>query len=342
MSVNAITGRVVFKENGVGIPDLLVVVFDLDPGTVPEDVAGAADGGGSRVADAARAGLGDRLGSRLTDRAGAFSFSFEDEELRIRNANEKRPDLHLVVLAPEEPGADPQSRLLYASPEIRQDAGRTEEYLIRLPADALARGGLPIPLDPAVAREEARTVVGKLTQAAAWRAELETESRKLAAGRVAVVREEARRTDEVVERRLAESLTGMTADEARELNLVPPGEKTEAVVWKSVERRIAKVNAQPGVTGYLVLTPEEAERFRENGGWRTDIPAEEIEPYLYRAEQDEGRPTLRHAQRPGRGDVPGRVEGRSAHAPRRSRPSIGAAASSSGGGLSSAEPASPR
>jgi hypothetical protein len=92
----------------------------------------------------------DRLGSQLTDKAGAFSFSFEDEEFRIRNVKEKRPDLSLVVLAPEEPGADRQSRVLFTSAEIRQDAGRTEEYLIRLPADALERVGVPIPLDPTV------------------------------------------------------------------------------------------------------------------------------------------------------------------------------------------------
>ena len=147
-------------------------------------------------------------------------------------------------------------------------------------------------------------VVGKLAQAAAWRTELEQEARKLAVARVAAAREEARRTDEVVERRLVESLTGVTAEEARRLNIVPPGEKTEEMVWGTATRAIAKVNDQPAVTGYLVLTPEEAERFRDNGGWRTDIAAAEIEPYLYRTHAKRRRRHVPHPQRSGRGDVP--------------------------------------
>ena len=50
------------------------------------------------------------------------------------------------------------------------------------------------------------------------------------------------------------------------------------------------MNERP-VTGYLVLTEEEAERFRDNGGGE-GIPAEEIEPFLYRADGDEGRPAF--------------------------------------------------
>jgi len=292
MPTNVISGRVVLKETGIGVPDLLVVIHDLDPGTVPEEATGTSRGRGGIAPAAVQPGLGDRLGSRLTDTAGAFTFSFEDEEFQIRNANEKRPDLHLVVLAPEEPGAEPQSRILYTSSELRRDAGRTEQYLIRLPGDVLTRAGVPIPLDPAVARHDARAVVSKVAQAAAWRTELEQETRKLAAARVADAREEARRTDDIVEQRLIESLTGVTAEEAQRLNIVPPGKKTEEVVWATAVRRIEKVNDEPAVTGYLVLTHEEAQRFRDNGGWRTDIAAAEIEPYLYRTHEKEGRPTF--------------------------------------------------
>lgn len=60
--MNVVSGRVVVKESGVGVPDLLVVVYDVDPGTRSEDEAD--DRGG---------GIGDRLGSRLTDAAGTGS-----------------------------------------------------------------------------------------------------------------------------------------------------------------------------------------------------------------------------------------------------------------------------
>lgn len=46
--------------------------------------------------------LGDRIGSRVTSMEGSFQFSFEDEEFRIRDDMELRPDLYVVVAAPEE------------------------------------------------------------------------------------------------------------------------------------------------------------------------------------------------------------------------------------------------
>lgn len=38
-SMNVISGRVVLKETGVGIPHLLVVICDVDPGTSPEETS---------------------------------------------------------------------------------------------------------------------------------------------------------------------------------------------------------------------------------------------------------------------------------------------------------------
>jgi hypothetical protein len=148
MPANAISGRVVHKESGIGIPDLLVVIYDLDPGTDPDDVSSYPEGGEAErggESETARGELGDRIGSRLTDREGAFRFSFEDEEFRIRDANERRPDLRLVVMAPEQLGVGPE--VIFTSAEIRQDAGRTEEYLIRMTSDDLRRARVPNPLD---------------------------------------------------------------------------------------------------------------------------------------------------------------------------------------------------
>jgi hypothetical protein len=290
--LNIISGRVVLKENLIGIPDLLVVIHDLDPGTASEEALGPTQPIVMTVASVpVLPGLGDRLGSRLTNAQGAFRFEFLDEEFRIRNEKEKRPDLHLVVLAHEEPGLDPSARVLYTSSDIRQDAGRTEEYLIRLSAEALKRIGIPIPLEPAVAKEDALKVTSKLAASVAWRAKVVKESRKIAAARVATAREETRRTDDIVERRLRESLMGMTAEEAERLNIVPAGERPERAVWGTAQRRVATMNGQPPVTGYLVLRPEDAERFQVNGVWRTDVPATEIEPFMFRTSEAEGRPT---------------------------------------------------
>ena len=42
--MNVINGRVVLKESGVGIPDLLVVVYDVDPNTRSEEAIPTAAG----------------------------------------------------------------------------------------------------------------------------------------------------------------------------------------------------------------------------------------------------------------------------------------------------------
>src|SRR5687767_7247546 len=75
-AMNYISGRVVLKETGVGIPDLLVVIHDVDPRTNPEEGIGT-PGAATGVAPAAAAlpSIGDRLGSRLTAANGGFEFS---------------------------------------------------------------------------------------------------------------------------------------------------------------------------------------------------------------------------------------------------------------------------
>jgi hypothetical protein len=144
--MNEISGKVVAKESGLGIPGLLVVVFDADPGTTPGELVSTRSQGGSSAAPAAlgQGVHGDRLGSVLTDRTGAFTLTYEDDAFRVRNPQERRPDLCLTVLAPEDLDSSGNSQVL-VSPVVRQNAGRTEQYLIRLSADQLSRVGVVAP-----------------------------------------------------------------------------------------------------------------------------------------------------------------------------------------------------
>ncbi|WP_164896468.1 hypothetical protein, partial [Mesorhizobium sp. M1A.F.Ca.IN.020.32.1.1] len=132
---NEIIGKITHKESGLGVPNLLVIVYDLDPDTRPEELA--LDGtllAGTAVTTGAAglSALGDRICSVATDRNGEFGYKFEDSEFKIRSEQEKRPDLLLMVAAPEETGQDPNSRILHFSPAVRQNAGRLETFLIRL------------------------------------------------------------------------------------------------------------------------------------------------------------------------------------------------------------------
>jgi hypothetical protein len=121
---------------------MLIVLYDVDPATRPEDVLATVDSQSGLNA------LGDRIGSVLTAADGSFRLGYENDEFRIRNDEEKRPDLLLLVMAPEVPGKPLKDLILFKSAEIRQDAGRIETYLIQLSAEDLKKAGLPIPEPP--------------------------------------------------------------------------------------------------------------------------------------------------------------------------------------------------
>jgi hypothetical protein len=144
--MNTVQGKIVLANPALGIPDALVVLYDLDPDTKPEETIASASFDATN-GDAFSL-LGDRIGSVLTAADGGFSLSFEDTEFRIRNSQEKRPDLLLLVLAPELPGRPIRERILFTSPQVRQNAGRQESYLIQLTDEDLKRVGLPIPAMP--------------------------------------------------------------------------------------------------------------------------------------------------------------------------------------------------
>lgn len=145
---NTITGKITLKETGRGIPDLLVVMYDLDPGTKPDEfirsLTGSSTGStsvsnsvkpvtGSKKQPVNTLGfLGDRIGSVLTAQDGTFTIIYTNQEFQVLNETEKRPDLFLMVLGPEESQKTFEDNLIYYSPEIRQNAGRNEYYFIQL------------------------------------------------------------------------------------------------------------------------------------------------------------------------------------------------------------------
>lgn len=148
--MNKIVGKISHKETGLGIPDLLVVIYDVDPDTRPEELLNEFNPSNGNTLSNAQLPLsfGDRITSEATDAEGRFVCEYRDEEFRVRNESEKRPDLLLMVLAPEETGQAPNSRILHISLAIRQNAARKETYLIKLNSRQLESAGIPIPKEP--------------------------------------------------------------------------------------------------------------------------------------------------------------------------------------------------
>lgn len=167
--MNKISGKITHKETGIGIPDLLAVIYDVDPNMRPEELLPSAlpttpDNSSLAILRPLPINLGDRLGSVLTDREGKFSLEYENTEFQIRNAEEKRPDILLLVTAPEEAGQDINSHFLFVSPAIRQNAGRTEAYLIRLTTEQLNKAGIQLPTLETKNAENPNSVISRLNE----------------------------------------------------------------------------------------------------------------------------------------------------------------------------------
>jgi hypothetical protein len=163
MASNTISGRVVLKESGVGVPNLLVVLYSTAPPVVSAM-------GASPIA--AVAVVGDRLGSVLTGSDGSFALTYDDRSFQVTDPKSTRPSVHLSVLAPEEPGIAADALLLYSSVVVRENAGSTEQYAIRLTTAQLQKAGIPPPSETPEDFEPSGSIVARLNAIASRQLDL--------------------------------------------------------------------------------------------------------------------------------------------------------------------------
>lgn len=148
-----VRGKVLVKETAIGIPNLQVVLYDVDN---PQQFQGSKTPS-ELFTDPKNPDPklfwqlipGDRLGSVLTDDQGEFELTFDEQAFQAGEQTE-RPDLVLFVMAPEDtliddkgnvfPGPNlTRNRILHYSYDIAANAGRSEQYIIRLPKASLDR-----------------------------------------------------------------------------------------------------------------------------------------------------------------------------------------------------------
>jgi|GEM_PF-1611554 len=167
--MNRISGSIVRDDTKQGISDVIVVLYDVDisnpnqgnpesrfepSSSLVQQYLQLIYGGRDAEEDQEiRQGqmAADRLGSVLTGSNGHFELEFDDEAFRVNDA-EARPDLVLLVVAPDRQGALINEDSIYLSvgtPEYMRimhlsilpvrNAGRQEQVIIRIPPAVLRR-----------------------------------------------------------------------------------------------------------------------------------------------------------------------------------------------------------
>lgn len=139
-----VSGRVILKESGVGIPDLLIELYGAPP-SLPTPAS---------VLQPPR-----RFASVLTKADGSFAATI-DETPAVTGAAPARNDLSIRVLGPEEQGAAPT--VLYASAAPRQFMANAEGCLIRLSTSQLQAASIPIPSEISQDLEPPLNVLGRM------------------------------------------------------------------------------------------------------------------------------------------------------------------------------------
>ena len=132
--MNNVEGRVVVRPSSVGVPHLLVTLFDMNPCKGHYEISEE----GAQERDERRWW---RLGSTVTDNRGAFDLAYGGDgtydDAGKSGYREPRPDLALVISAPEDSCTPTTREDSYTSDRkqhariatcIRRNASRVESF----------------------------------------------------------------------------------------------------------------------------------------------------------------------------------------------------------------------
>jgi hypothetical protein len=278
--MNRVRGKVLLAKTGAGIGHVLVEVHDVAGGVSPDRAVGLSAASGSS---------GSRLGSMLTEVDGSFELEYDDAAIL---SGDRRPDLLLVVRAPDDMGVDASTGVLHVARDVRRSAGATEAYIIRIPGETLIAAGLSLPTGIALDAEEPEAEAQKLTLAVSRQIAINEAVQRIAAQQVTAERERGAIVDQEVEARLMERLTGVPDRLAERLNYVRPGASVESAMFGALRKSIeTSINTAPPAKTYLVLSEAQARRLQNpDGSFREEISADEMEPLLFGDKGGEERP----------------------------------------------------
>jgi hypothetical protein len=278
--MNTIQGKVTVKGSGAGVQDLLIVFYDYDPGTRPEEETGLGTDGNRALPD------GDRLGSVLTQKDGSFSISYDDSLFQNRNPQEKRPDLLIMVQAPDEPGKPGELNTLYRSQIVRGGAGPIESYMIQLDEELLAKAGIRLPSNVEVMPEPATNIAQRLKASDVWQNEVIEGSLDTARKRMSQHRARFANFHDQVRPAVLKSLSSLPETVPGGFNVaerfVAPGEsvfqKSTNLIKKGIREIVTSTDPKrrPPRRGFITLTDEEVTELQSQVGPDGTIDGEDL------------------------------------------------------------------
>ena len=239
------------------------------------------------------------MGSIVTDDTGRIEFSIISKDFNLPGRKtETKPDLALVVLAPDEPGLDLNARVLHVARDIRLNAGSREGYIIRLPTALLQSKRIPLSAQHDDSGETVRTKVSLYID----RKNNEKAFNTGVAGYHAVQSEK-----EIAERKtfrkdfMSKVATDFAVVPANGV-LVADGDNIQQKNNETIAGGIARANDvlggpnAAGVAVNLYLTPDDKTRlktfFDNASGGFAEIPDSDMGDILFRANSSENPGTL--------------------------------------------------
>lgn len=253
-------GRVLSKETGAGIPDLVVSIHLADS---PEEVARLR----AHAADVAASWVDfdrKRLGTVLTDVHGSFRLTYDPECLRHRTATS---GLVVVVSAAEDAGAHHCPRIIHVSCAMRANYCPVESFLIHVSAKQLRGAGA----GPTSSQPSDDDALEALREREARRLRLADGMRVLTRERAEL---ERRRTEEATKAIATpdRALSRFSPAERERPSYLKPGEDAEARVVDVVTNSIASTYDGAKRTVRMSFTAEQHRRLKQaDGEYRKDI-----------------------------------------------------------------------
>jgi len=259
--MNIIIGKVSVRDKNVGIPNLLVSLYDLDPASKPEKITSLKRA--IRDPQLWDKIPGDRIGSVLTNSEGKFDLQYEDSEFQVRS-REYRPDLIVIVTAPECSDEGDCPNVLHISCGTRSNAGLTESFSIVISEEQLQEAGIPVPgsLD-----EDPISVIKKINDQFQQDKKLSDAQRKIAEKKIELRREQKKEVDKKLQN-FYKMLSTVSDEQKKKLNFVNPGESVEKKNMEVMQTGIKNVVNNPQnrapVHRYLLLNKEQRKKLEES------------------------------------------------------------------------------